>query len=213
MPREAALWLATCSFGPLFQLDKRLDLIGLLCLAMVKRLLYYRQRIGPAAGLLRLPLHTSGRVYLLYHRWDCWEFAANSFRWSGRSMHPLSVVGSGVGKSNFVSFLWKRNPPRQPLPSYLPDVSMFRVPRPSRIAILEPFQAPSGIKGVAGHSSSFTLPNGTHPKSRRHGSRNVPVTQSSQAEAMPGLFEPVSCEKFIVVNSFIIGSYVCLIYP
>lgn len=93
--------------------------------------------------------------------------------------------------------------PNLPRPTSLPDLrpSPETSSRPSLIATLEPFQAPSGTKGASASSFLIPRPGGSRTKSRKQGPKNVPVSQSSQVEVLPGLFESVSYDKYITVKS------------
>lgn len=88
-------------------------------------------------------------------------------------------------------------------PSSLPDLRLSPAssPRPSLIATLEPFQAPSGSKGTAVPSSSPPLSGSSRQKGHRRGIRNEPGPQRPTVEVLPGLFEPTAYNKYMTVKS------------
>lgn len=95
------------------------------------------------------------------------------------------------------------SPPPLTRPSSLPDLrpSTASSPRPSLIATLEPFKAPSGSKGTTVPSASPSLSGGFRQKGRRQGVRNVPGPQGPTVEVLPGVFEPAAFNKYITVKT------------
>ena len=85
----------------------------------------------------------------------------------------------------------------------LPDVRSFlaSLPRPSLIATLEPFQAPSGTKGRSAPSASSSTSGGTRPKDRRWRARQVSGPREHTIEIMPGKFETVSFDKYMTLRT------------
>lgn len=90
-----------------------------------------------------------------------------------------------------------------PRPASLPDVRLSpnTSTRPSLIATLEPFMALSGASGKSLPPKGSAQDKSVRQRCPRTSLRKPEGSSVSQIEVMPGMYEPVSFEKYIVVKS------------